>query len=489
MATTNHPDLTEALKALKAAEPDYLEAEHFYVGEVDEVLASVKLRELFGEAARKFRVNYARTPVDVLLERTKIQGWTCSNAAQLAAIEQAWEDNELGIEAKDAHLKAYEFGDAYLIAWPEDPAADPDFPGKVSAYCHDPKDVRILYDPEKPRRKRLAIHRWEEPGTGFDDDGNGLAVGETWQRVNLYYPDRVERWVSDRPIINAAGSRAFFNDDATFVPFDNDGQDAEIANVVDGVIPVFHFRTARPYGRPEHADAYGPQYGINKLYLSLMGAVDHAVLPQRFVATESEVDQASPQDAFAEAVGDTLDPEYQSGLSDDSSMETGPGNVWLLSGKNVRPGQFDAADSKNFIEPMAALIDQLYDVTDMPANRRHGQGGQQPSGDSQRMSEVPLNNKADDRHAQFGVTWHEWAQFVCDVNGLGETDAQVAWAPPEQYNDLASWQAATEQLRAGVPFEQVMRERGYATDVVEQWAPPAAPAAAAPADTLVPTTE
>ena len=358
----------------------------------------------------------------------------------------------------------------------------------MSAYCHDPKDVRILYDPEKPRRKRLAIHRWEEAGTG--DEGNGLAVGETWMRINLYYPDKVERWVSDRPIINAAGTRSFFNDDATFVHYDDDGSDWEIPNDVDGVIPVFHFRTARPYGRPEHADAYGPQYGINKLYLSLMGAVDYAVLPQRYVATESEVDQASPRDAFEEAVGlDPLDPEYQSGLSDQSSMETGPGNVWLLSGKSVKPGQFDAADSKNFIEPMAALIDQLYDVTDMPANRRHGTGGQQPSGDSQRMSEIPLNNKADDRHAQFGVTWHEWAQYVCDVNGLGETDAQVAWAPPEQYNDLASWQAANEQLAAGVPFEQVMRERGYPTDVVAQWTPPAAPAAATPADILTPTTE
>jgi hypothetical protein len=476
--TTNHPDLTEALKALKDAEPDYLEAEHFYCGEVDEVLASQKLRELFGEEARKYRCNYARTPVDVLMERTKIQGWTCSNSAQLAAIEAAWEDNQLGIEAKDVHRGGYEFGDSYLIAWPEED--DPDFIGKVSAYCHDPKDVRVLYDQEKPRRKRLAIHRWEEAGA----DGNGLNIGEVWQRVNLYYPDRVERWVGDRPLINAAGSRTFFNDDATFVGYDGDDQDSTIYH--DYGIPVFHFRTARPYGRPEHADAYGPQYGINKLYLSLMGAVDYAVLPQRYVATESEVDQASPADAFAEAVGDPLDPEYQSGLSDNSSMETGPGNVWLLSGKNVRPGQFDAADSANFTGPMAALIDQLYDVTDMPANRRHGQGGQQPSGDSQRMSEIPLNNKADDRHAQFGVTWHEWAQFVCDVNGLGETDAQVAWAPPEQYNDLASWQAATEQLAAGVPFEQVMRERGYPTQVVATWQ---APSAAPVAGNLIPTTE
>ena len=203
------------------------------------------------------------------------------------------------------------------------------------------------------------------------------------------------------------------------------------------------------------------------------------------------MDQVNPADAFAEAVGDTIDTEAE-GLDAGSSMETGPGNVWLLSGQNVKAGQFNAADSDNFVTPMSALVDQLYDVTDMPANRRHGTGGQQPSGDSQRMSEVPLNNKTADRHAQFGVTWHEFFQFVCDVNNLGETDAQVAWSPPDTFTDRDSWETATLQLKAGVPFDQVLRERGYSSEKIKEWQPYAAAVVAAlvgdtQSDTLVQT--
>lgn len=455
---SRHPELTAALEQLALAEPAYNLAECMYDGEVDEVLGSKKLRELFGDQGKKFRVNYARTPVDVLVERTKIQGWQCKDAGQLAAIEQTWTDNELGIEAKDVHLKAYEYGDAYLIAWPEDD--DPDFPGGVSVYQHGPKHVRVFYDEEKPRKKRMALHRWQVVGTG--PEGNGLGEG-TWQRVNLYYPDHIEQWVSHDPVLDALGQARAIRTDAEYDLLD------DIPNPY-GIVPVFHFRTGRPYGRPEHQDAYGPQYGINKLVLSLMGAVDHAVLPQRYVTTEAALDQNRPDGVWEEAVGaDELTTESTTdGLDPHSSMETGPGNVWLLSGVKVKAGQFAAADSKNFIDPMEALVQQMADVTDLPANRYH-RGGQQPSGDSQRMSEVPLNNKADDRHDQFGVTWHEFAQFVCDVRGLGETDAMVAWAPPEHYSDKASWETAKLQMEAGVPFDQVMRERGYDTELIEKW--------------------
>ena len=459
--TSNHPELTAALEQMALAEPAYAQAESMYDGEVDEVLGSKKLRELFGDQGKKFRVNYARTPVDVLVERTKIQGWTCEDSQQLAAIEQVWTDNELGIEAKDVSLKAYEYGDSYLIAWPEED--DPDFPGGVSVYQHGPKHVRVFYDEEKPRKKRCAAHRWQVVGTG----DNGLGKG-TWQRVNLYYPDRIEQWVSKEPVLDAMGRAIQLRADAEYEPYDVEGQ-WPLPNPY-GIVPVFHFRTGRPYGRPEHQDAYGPQYGINKLLLSLMGAVDHAVLPQRYALTDSALEQNRPADAFEEAVGpDELTTESTTdGLDNGSSMESGPGNVWLLSGNNVRVGQFSAADSKNFIDPMEALVQQMADVTDLPANRYH-RGGQQPSGDSQRMSEVPLNNKAEDRHDQFGVTWHEFAQFICDVHGLGETDAQVAWEPPEHYSDKASWESAKLQLEAGIPFDQVMRERGYSSDVIKDW--------------------
>ena len=70
--------------------------------------------------------------------------------------------------------------------------------------------------------------------------------------------------------------------------------------------------------------------------------------------------------------------------------------------------------------------------------------------DQERAPRLPLHRRAgvDDRQAQYGVTWHEFAQWICDFNNLGETDAQIAWAPPEVYTDKESWETAEIQLRA-----------------------------------------
>jgi hypothetical protein len=464
---SQHPQVTHALRELSAARPEYEKAKSFFEGTVPEVLAGEKLRRLFAGQGRHFRINYARTPVDLLTERTTVQGWTCKDARQLKALNDAWEDNQLGIEAKDVHGKAYEFGDSYLIGWP-----DEDLPSRVSGYLHDPTSVRVFYDPERPRVKSHAIHFWIEPG----DEANGLPEGK-WHRVTLYYPDRVEQWVSKQAAEDATGNVNLIGDDGEYEQYVSpEGEAWPTENPTPGVIPVFHFRTGRPYGRPEHADAYGPQEAINKLLLSLMGAVDHVVLPKRYITTDSALDgpPGAAADPFAAAVGETvIDPEgdpalTQIGLDPQSSMSDDPGDVWLMSGQNVRPGQFEPFDPAKLIGPIESLVQQMADVTDMPANRYH-RGGTTPSGDSQRMDEAPLNNKASDRHAQFGVTWHEWAAYVCLVNGLGDTDAQIAWGPPIQYNDEQSWQTALLQLKAGVPLEQVLKERGYGDELITAW--------------------
>ena len=461
--------VTTALGRLALTRPSYVEAEAYFDGTVPEVFTSARLRELIGDASEKFRVNYARTPVDVLLERTMIQGITCKDAGQLAVLEQQWKDNELGLEAKDLHRRAYEFGDAYLIGWPDD-----ELEGGVSFYAHDPTEVRVFYDPERPRLKQWAVQSWLELG----EEGNGLGEGY-WHRVNLYYPDRVEPWVSKEPIRDKDGNRLGADESGQrteFRPYvDGDESVWPIENPVPGVIPVFHFRTGRPYGRPEHADAYGPQNGINKLTISMMAAVDYQVGPQRYATTDSSIKGTPPGDINTELfpanpLGHVTTDD--TGFSPDSDMESGPGTVWLLSGQNVKVGQFDAANMQNFLDPLKWLVGAMAAVTDISIDR-FDSTSKPESGESKRMAERSLNAKTSDRFALFGVTWHEVFTYGLTVfNGgetLVETDAQVAWEPPEVFSDRDSWETAKLQLEAGVPYEQVLKERGYGSDIVAQW--------------------
>lgn len=474
--------VSNALAALALTRPSYVEAQAFYEGEVAEVIAAPRLSEILAGTGTTYCVNYARTPVDVLAERTMIQGWTSKDAAAVTGVDQAWADNELGIEAKDVHRRAYEYGDAYLIGWRDD-----ELVGKVSVYAHDPTDVRIFYDPSRPRRKSYAVHTWLEDGDlTSEDGGNGLGEG-TWRRVNLYYPDHLERYRSGHAVIDAQGVvidiSGTVGDTQDWVDYDDDGDESLVFYADEGMpemIPVFHFRTARPYGRPEHADAFGPQRGINKLVTSMMGAVDFHILPQRYALTASALrgDPGVEVDPFA-GTPEAVEPE--TGLAD-ADLESGPGGVWLMSGDKLEVGQFAAALMSNFLEPKNDLVESMAAVTDLPLDRFRASGGTAQSGESKRMSEIPLNKKTSDRFAQFGVTWREWASWVLAVQAgaieAAAVDINVSWAPPETYSDQASWDTAAAQLAAGVPYEQVLTERGYSVELVKKWAD--ARAAAAP---------
>lgn len=483
--------VSAALGKLAFTRPAYDEAASMYDGIVREVIASPKLAELLGGTSDAYCVNYARTPVDVLVERTMIQGWTGKDAAAIAQVEQAWTDNDLGLEAKDVHRRAYEYGDAYLIGWSDD-----ELPGGVSVYAHDPTDVRVFYRPDRPREKSHAVHTWLEEGDRDPDTGNGLGEGY-WRRVNLYYPDHLERYVSAVAAVDVQGNAVDFvstgadgHGDDGWRDFDGDGDDSIIFYADQGmpdVVPVFHFRTARPYGRPEHADAFGPQRGINKLVVSMMGAVDFHILPQRYATTKSALDAGPANDPFA----GTPQADPSTGDNGFDDLDSAPGGIWTLSGEDIEVGEFSAALMSNFLEPKNDLVDSMAAVTDLPLSRFRPQAGQAPSGESQRMTEIPLNKKTSDRFAQFGVTWREWASWVVAVNAMAETvdplDVNVSWAPPETYSDAASWAAAEAQLRVGVPYEQVLRERGYSTELVATWsADRAAAAAAAPKPPRVP---
>lgn len=451
MPTPDH--VIEALAALDAQSVGYEQAAAYYEGEVGEVVTSRRLQVLFGaEGISAFRINYARTPVDALLEKTEIQGIECSDPGALKVLNLAWDANQLALESKDVHRRAYEFGDAYLIGWPDD-----ELEGGVSLYAHDPREVRVFYDPQKPRQKSHAIHRWLERG----DDDNGFGEG-LWRRVNLYFPDRVEQYVSRYRVDSGGGiSVGVMGSDPDLVLLDGDA--GVVASSTPGVLPVFHFRTARPYGRPEHADAYGPQNMLTKLAATMMVSVDYAGYPQRYVTTDSALAPTPLEDAFTPPPDDSFSTD--TGVSEDSRMEAGPGSTWLLSGSKIGVGQFPAAETNNFLNAMHSLVKQMSAVTDVPLHY-FDRSGQMPSGESFRRAEAPLNTKVADREALFEVTWGEVFDYVLAVNGMVASDAMPIWSPVQVWADKDSWEVAALELAAGVPLEFVLRERGYSEEAI-----------------------
>ncbi len=371
-------DLTDAVRAIREARADYDTAMSYYRGEVGEIFASPAIQRKLERAGANFRVNLACRPVDAVLERLRLLGMTAPDDVAAAWLAAQWRRGAMRAEAADVHRDAEIYGDAYLTVWPGQRDGD------VDLFHNSPLTTRVFYDDGNPRVRRYAAKIWKPDGGG--------------RRATLYYPDRIERWVLvDRPRDRGESDRDWAHYD------EGDGWEVEHAL---NEVPVFHFRTARPYGTPEHRNAYGPQNAITKLVATLMSSVDYQGFPQRYAisgATEG-----------VEAFDDDLD-ETQAPSAERSTLRAGPGELWWMRGVDS-VGQFEAANVPAFLEPATAMVRWMSATTATPAHYFEPTGDA-PSGESLRAAEAPLVAKVGDRIETFGDT-HE-AAWRCALRGAG----------------------------------------------------------------------
>jgi hypothetical protein len=431
-------DLRNALDALRKAHGGYVKAESYYEGTAEEPFASNVLRRALKKAGENFQVNFAKTPVDAVANRLEISAVTVPDSDTLTQMLQrkVWDVNDLLMEAPDIHRKACEYGDAYVTVWPGEED------GTVDVFYNSPTTTRVFYDQENHRRKSFAVKAWIE--------GN-------YKRANLYYPDRIERFITKN-------EQAKGEDEEDWIPFVEDDEEWPIDNPF-GVVPIFHFRTARPYGRPEHKDAYGPQNAINKLVVTQMATTDYLGFPQRYALADPTLEPDEDGDDFSLDADTQNDSEFKD--NEQPKLKSGPGELWWLQGvKGV--GQFDTADVDNFLKPMDAYIRMMAQVTTTPLDQ-FAPTGQHPTGESRRQQQAPLIKKARERQMSFAGTWSEVFSFALQILGHEDIKVDVRWVPAHSVDDKAGWETNKAKVDAGVPLYQVLLESGYTEQQLNAW--------------------
>ncbi|MEV6504802.1 hypothetical protein AB0M61_01605 [Streptomyces sp. NPDC051642] len=440
-------DLMFGIEELKEARPGYDQAQTYYDGKVPEVFTSVRLRRALAAHNIDFDLNFAKTPVDAVCDRLEIAGITGQNDAETALISKVWQDNQLDLEMPDTFRRAGEFGDAYLIVLPV--YGDGEQVIRVEMFYNSPQTVRVIYDEENPRRKRFTIKRW--------CDG-------PYQRVELIYDDRTERWTTGK---NSSGDKP--ND---WLHWPADGEDPESWLIEHdwGESCVFHFRTDRPYGVPEHYGAYGPQNAITKLQATHMGTVDYQGFPQRYALTETATTDTSDLEPGDFDDGDWPINEQGLGPSDsgdDSSLKAGPGEMMLLRGfKQV--GQFDAAQPNVFLDPITFNVRAMAVICTTPLHL-FDPSGEQPSGQSVRAQDAPFTKKVSNRQLSYGATLREAFAFALRRLGIPDPVVTIHWKPAETVDDVEGWQTVQAKIAAGVPRRQALIEAGYRAEQVDAW--------------------
>lgn len=486
-------DLRNGYFELVAARPAYERAAAFYEGTVEEVYSSPKVSRILAKFGLDSieSMNFAHIPVDAVANKLRLntvnadkldnkQGVIEENAKVNEVIEDLWDYNELSEELPILFRNTGKFGDYYLMVWPvvAEERATPapslaratqalvtgeqviednhvEVPAKksivaVDVMSLDPFTTRVFYDPENPKKKSYAIRSWNE------GEGQNLVV-----RVNLYYADRIERWSHK----GKPSKRK--NAQSKWVPYTEDGKASVLVNPF-GEVPIFHFRTDRTYGRPDHYNAYGPQLAINKLVTSHMATVDYQSFPQRYAL----LDPAADQSGFQGADSDPFAPEDadQEPEDDDneSQLEADPAAVWMLSGmKEV--GQFEAASADAYLKPFDRYVKALAQVTDTPFHYFDRQGERPPSGENIRQVNEFLNAKAGFRQTSYGGEVKKFTTLALSMLGHEVERVNVVWEPLENVTSYVEWQAINEKQVAGVPMEVTLIEAGYAPAVVMEW--------------------
>ena len=442
-------DLIPALTELRAARPAYEQAEMYREGDAPEKFASSAIQRALRGGGRDFHVNLAARPVDAVLDRLEIAAIVCEPDARTADFNTlVWDANELDIEAPQIHDNALTYGDAYLFVWPSESSSDDEEDGPhpgVDVFYNSPLTTRIIYDEENPRRKKLTIKSWCE--------GSGQ-----WKRtrVNLYYRDHFEKWTT-KP--DAADKTEDNLAETDFEPYIDEHTDehGHIDNPY-GELPWFHFRTRRPYGRPEHKNAYGPQDALTKLITNQMASSDFTAFPQRYGLLDPG---ATEDDDLDWGDDDATDPEDRP-----SQMVASPGSMWILRNyKSV--GQFAPADPDAFLKPQGQFMRFMASTTTTPM-RWFDPSGDAPSGESIRADDAPLVKKIDARQRSLGATWKDACEFALRVLGIKAT-VTVQWAPAQTTGDLEFWQAVQARQDAGVPVRQTLLEAGYTDAQVTAW--------------------
>lgn len=443
-------DLVDAYHELCEARPKYARAEAFYDGDVEELFASDKVAKMLAKSNLNEldNINFARIPVDAVANKLHITSVSTGDDDADAEIEELIRRNELDEEGPALHVRAGSQGDAYLMVWPE---TQPGEDGAASVtgvnmFVNGASTVRVIYDEENPLRKKLAIKAWTM------GSGKKKVV-----RADLYYPakddaaGRIERWL-------------WSEKEKDWEPWRGDGQDAVLPNPYG--VPFFHFRTSRPYGRPDHYAAFGPQSLINKIVVSHAATIDFQSLPQRYALIDPAVDQSGQQSDFDPDDPEDAEADPQSPLNP-SQLRNDPGELWMLQGlKGV--GQFEAAQPDVYLKPFDRYIKAMSQVTDTPFTL-FDSTGDAISGEARSEAKAPLTAKVEARQRSFGATWAAAFEFALHLLGYEDATVKVEWKSADQVTTAEGWATVQAKIDAGVPREQALIEANYPPEIVRGW--------------------
>ena len=396
-------------------------------------------------ASHLYAHNLCHLVIASVVERMHVTGFQPVDAddalgVAFAEIAQRWWDqNRMDAQQDDLHECAVRDAESYLVVeWPDGAEApkwtiNKKFDGTQGVKLHrDPSTDEVLF----------ASKRWQDWTPG----GTG---GKT--RLTIYFPDRVERYVSARP-----GQGLKFNvrgEEWVEVNWqeyrDNPGDSWPIwwtdTDLPDGEplgLAVIPFENP---GGSEIAQLKSLQDALNKSDLDLLAAQDTSGFPILW--------------------GSGINPVMGASTGSESSITLSPGKMVRLTDPSARLGRIDGADLDRMINTSHYWIESAAGVTQTPHYMLKASGADQPSGESLKQQEAGLEAKCERKQRVWGNSYEDVMALSGKLwNKYRPSDAveiarlQCQWASVATRNTLDDLTAAEKALAVGVPEEMIWQE-------------------------------
>jgi hypothetical protein len=457
-------DIEQAIANLRANATRYAKPERYYNGDHDLAFATEKFQNTFGTLFREFALNLCPVICDAVRDKLRVTGFSVESvsrrrvnkgssapssalthvratdtAATDSEARRIWHRNRMGTRAGEVHKEALKCGDAYIFVWPN-------ARGEATFYPNKAANVTVATDES--------------------DQGRVLWAAKSWRaaehiRLNIYYPDRIEKYVSrtetEGTLPDAkdfvpleAGSRS--NVQSSKFPertlnFELGTLNTEPSSVPNpyGVVPVFHFANNADLGalgRSELEAAMPVQDGLNKSVLDMLVAMEFSAFRQRWVAgIELEYD----------ADGKPIPP-----------FKAGVDSIWTSENSQAQFGDFAASDLDQFLKVKDSFRVDMASVTGTPLHYFLQTTGNFPSGESLKKAETRFLAKVRDRQESFGQVWADALSFALMIEGQGRAARLITeWEDPAPLAEREFLENILLKKQIGLPVEQALLEAGY----------------------------
>lgn len=340
-------------------EPEMRTWDQYYEGEQPLSYMAAELAEDIGEEVTKLVINWPQMVADTYAERLVPEGMRYPGDSKDALVDgvtlwEWWQANDMDDQAMLLQSDVIALARGALIIGPPDSPDDAPTITAESGF-----DTGWLRDPRN-RRIEAGQKAWVQV--------NDKDVEESWR--NIYVPgQRITlrsdqgRWLVDKV-------------DNNYPP------------IVPLVPVVNRPRLKRLEGRSEYVPIIPIADAANKMATDMMISGEYHAMPRRWV--------------FGLKASDFKDPKTGKKLSPWSVIK---GRIWANENPNVKVGQFNEADLRNFHETIKLLARVGAQLSGMPSSYMAFESVNPPSADSMRAEENRLVKRSENKQISFGSSY------------------------------------------------------------------------------------